>query len=116
MTAVGEIAVKFDYRLWIALTLKSYQNSELPKDDPVHATIAERGRRTEALLQSIEWPVSEIPEELPVGTKPLFTLDPKLAQAVDEMAAVTGKDYAGKSREIDEEDRNTTRFGRQGSF
>lgn len=49
MTVVEEISVEFDYRLWIALTLKSYQNSEMPKDDPVHAAIAERGRRTEAL-------------------------------------------------------------------
>jgi len=36
----------------------------MPKDDPVHADITERGRRTEGLLQSIERPASEISEEL----------------------------------------------------
>lgn len=59
-----ETSVKFDYRPWIALALESYQKSAMPKDDPIHVAIAERGRRTEALLQNIERPVSEKTEEL----------------------------------------------------
>ena len=41
-----ETSVKFDYRPWIALALESYQKSDMPKDDPIHEAIAERGRRT----------------------------------------------------------------------
>lgn len=59
-----ETSVGFDYRPWIAMALESYQKSGMPKDDPIHAAIIERGRRTEALLDSIERPVSEITEEL----------------------------------------------------
>jgi hypothetical protein len=59
-----ETSVGFDYRPWIALALESYQKSDMPKDDSIHAAIADRGRQTEALLQSIERPVSEISEEL----------------------------------------------------
>jgi hypothetical protein len=59
-----ETSVKFDYRPWIALALESFEKSAMPKDDPIHKAIAERGRRTEVLLQSIERPVSEKSEEL----------------------------------------------------
>ena len=42
-----DISVKLDYTPWIALALESYEKSAMPKDDPIHAAIAERGRRTD---------------------------------------------------------------------
>ena len=59
-----ETSVRFDYRPWIALALESYEKSAMAKDDPIHRAIADRGRRTEKLLQSIARPVSEKTEEL----------------------------------------------------
>lgn len=59
-----ETSVGFDYRPWIAQALESFEKSAMPKDDPIHKAIAERGRRTEALLQNTERPVSEKSEEL----------------------------------------------------
>lgn len=59
-----DISVKRDYTPWIELALDSYEKSAMPKSDPIHEAIAERGRRTEQWLRSIDRPVSEKTEEL----------------------------------------------------